>query len=93
MRITNRVLSATVSRGKDQSYMKRVLHAKSYRVPSILATNIRNLSNKVDELHQVAIRNKTYVICITETWLSQLIPDSAVSLPRFLLSLRNDEKY
>ena len=86
-------LSATVSqyRGRNQSHIKRVLNAKSYEVPSILATNIRNLSNTVDELYQVATHNKTDVICITETWLSQLVPDSAVSQPGFLL-LRNDRK-
>ena len=44
----------------------RVPYAKSYEVPSILSTNIRNLSNKIDELHndQVAIHNKTDIICI-----------------------------
>ena len=93
VRITNRDLRATTSqyRSRKQSFIKRVPYAKSYEVPSILSTNIRNLSNKIDELHQVAIHNKTDVICITESWLSQLIPDSAVSLPGFLL-LRNDRE-
>lgn len=74
-----------------QPYIRRVLYAKFYEVPSILARNIRNLSNKVDELYQVAIHNKSDVICITETWLSQLVPDLTVSLPGFLL-LRNNRK-
>ena len=93
VRITNRDLPATASqnRGRNQSHIKRVPYAKSFEVPSILSTNICNLSNKIDELHQVAIHNKTDVICLTESWLSQLIPDSAVSLPGFLL-LRNDRE-
>ena len=45
----------------------------------------------LDELYQVATHNKTDVICVTETWLSHLVPDSALSLPGFLL-LRKDRK-
>lgn len=92
-RITNRDLLATTSqyRSRNKSYIQRVPYAKSYEVPSMLSTNIRNLSSKIDKLHQVAIHNKTDVICITESWLSQLIPDSAVSLPGFLL-LRDDRE-
>lgn len=85
VRITNRDLLPTTLqyRSRNKSYIKRVPYAKSYEVPSMLSTNIRNLSSKIDELHQVAIHNKTDVICITESWLSQLIPDSAASLPGF----------
>ena len=82
---------STASRYRNQPNIRRVPYAKSCEVPSILCTNARNLSNKLDELHQVATQNKTDVICFTETWLSHLVPDSALSLPGFLL-LRKDRK-
>ena len=56
---------ASLQRDRNQFVIKRVPYAKSYEVPSILSTNIRSLSNKVDELNEVATLNKSDIICIT----------------------------
>ena len=72
VRITTRQPSsiASLQRGRSQFVIKRVPYAKSYEVPSILSTNIRSLSNKVDELNEVATLNKSDIINvrITESW-------------------------
>ena len=61
---------ASSQRGRNQFVIKRIPHAKPYEVPSILSTNIRSLSNKVDELNEVATLNKSDIINvrITESW-------------------------
>ena len=51
--------------------LRKVKHQKSYDIPVILLTNIRALTNKVDE--------------ISETWLSPSVPDSCVAIPDYNL--------
>ena len=52
-------------------------------------TNARSLIPKIDELEVVANVNEADIICITETWLTPDIPDSALSYLNFVL-FRND---
>lgn len=54
--------------------IRRIPFAKYYEASTILVSNIWGLSNKVDELYQVAASNKANIISITETWLSHLVP-------------------
>ena len=84
-RITYRISS---TRSCKRSYtnlrlLKRVSNTKQYHMPTILSTIIHVLSNKVDELQQVASLNKAQVICLTETWLSSNIQNMAVTLPGY----------
>lgn len=58
-------------------------------LPTILIANVRSVNGKVDELNAICNVNNIDIMCITETWLKQCIPDTAVSLPNFAL-LRND---
>ena len=58
-------------------------------LPSVLIANVRSLSGKVDELSVIANINDIDIICITETWLTDTIPDSTVSLQNFNM-FRND---
>ena len=92
VRITNRYPMARSNRSRNLSCIRRIPYAKSYDLPTVLVSNTRALSNKVDELHQVATLNMVNVMCITETWLSQSVPDHAVSIPGFLPIFRNDRK-
>ena len=48
-------------------------------MPRLLLTNVRSLIPKIDELEVVANVNEADIICITETWLTPDIPDSALS--------------
>ena len=49
-------------------------------VPSLLLSNVMSLSPKVDEVSHV-VQNANYnLVCITETWLQQHIPDSVVAI-------------
>ena len=46
---------------------------------------------KIDELKLIALVNDLDFICLTGSWLSQTIPDSALSLSNFIL-FRNDRE-
>ena len=58
-------------------------------LPSILLSNVRSLSNKMDELCLLIRSSRDFslssVLCFTETWLCGLIPDSALQLAGFQL--------
>ena len=54
-----------------------------------LGTNKRSLSNKVDELQYVAECSNADAVCVSESWLSPQISDSAVAIPGYNL-FRND---
>ena len=57
----------------------------------MLIANVRSLAPKIDELKLIAEVNDADFICLTETWLSQSIPDAALSLSNFIL-FRNDRQ-
>ena len=69
----------------NYSILRKVKHQKSYDIPAILSTNVRALTNKVDEIQQIVELNSVSAICITETWLSPNVPDSCVAIPGYNL--------
>ena len=54
-------------------------------LPNVLIANVRSLVTKIDELGAVAHVSEADFICITESWFSQSIPDTAMSLSNFIL--------
>ena len=69
----------------NYSILRKVKHQKSYDIPAILSTNVRALTNKVDEIQQIVELNSVSAICITETWLLPNVPDSCVAIPGYNL--------
>jgi hypothetical protein len=61
------------------------------RIPTIFVSNIRSIAPKIDELECVVNQNDSDIVCITETWLSDEIPDNAVAMHGFTL-FRKDVK-
>ena len=61
------------------SYLRRIPIVDS-RLPSVLLTNVCHLGNKLGDLSVTAQQYKPNVICITETWLNENIPDANVNL-------------
>ena len=61
----------------------------NFNLSSLLISNVQSLASKVDELAIVAAINEIEIICITETWFTPNIPDSAISIPNFIV-FRND---
>ncbi|PFX24640.1 hypothetical protein AWC38_SpisGene10754 [Stylophora pistillata] len=57
--------------------------------PTLLVGNVRSLLPKIDELECVAVQNNVDVVCLTETWLFDDIPDSALLIQR---SYRRDTR-
>ena len=68
----------------------RSLHAV---LPSVLLCNVRAIANKIDELECVCNLNSADVVCVTETWLTDTIPDSAVSMKKYVLFRRDRPIY
>ncbi|KAI4897626.1 hypothetical protein NFI96_030156, partial [Prochilodus magdalenae] len=70
---------------------RRALRRRGARtpLPSLFLSNLRSLSNKTEELLLLNQTNKDFsaasALCFTETWLSELTPDSALHLPGFQL--------
>ena len=55
----------------------------SYQVPSLLLTNANRIFNKLDEL-SILLKSKSFdIVAITETWLSDDIPDSVVHVNEY----------
>ena len=54
-------------------------------IPSLLISNTRSLTCKVDELECVARQNNADVICVTESWLTKDIPVSAIAMSDFMV--------
>ncbi|XP_025760682.1 uncharacterized protein LOC112845470 [Oreochromis niloticus] len=56
-------------------------------LPSLLLANVQSLDNKLCELRaRISFQREMRdccVICLTETWLSDKVPDSAIQLPGF----------
>ena len=69
----------------NYSVLRKVKHQKFYDIPVILSTKVRALTNKVDEIQEIAELNSISAICITETWLSPNVPDSCVAIPGYNL--------
>ena len=76
-------------RGVNNAVLRRILYQKTYRIPVVFSSNVRSVRNKVEELQYVSECNRADVLCITESWLTPQIPDSAVKIPGFNL-FRND---
>ena len=55
----------------------------------MLSSNVRSLPSKITELQTVVKAVKAGIVCVTETWLNDLTPDTSVEIPRFLC-FRND---
>jgi hypothetical protein len=70
-------LQAQVSDSKTDVGSNTVLSQVLF--PSILLTNANHLLNKTDELYCIVQRLMPGLICITETWLDNSVPDSLVS--------------
>ena len=56
-------------------------------LPSILLANVQSLDNKLCELRaRISYQRETRdccIICLTETWMSAVVPDSAIELTGF----------
>ncbi len=65
------------------------LRRRAFRppLPTILLANVQSLDNKLCELcARISYQRETRdccVICLTETWMSAIVPDSAIELTGF----------
>ncbi|KAK7880206.1 hypothetical protein WMY93_033125 [Mugilogobius chulae] len=68
---------------------RRRLRRRRYKpyIPSVVMGNVRSLANKMDELTALTKTEPAFreasVMCFTETWLQEYIPDTSVNLAGF----------
>ena len=63
-----------------------------WHIPTLINTNVRGaLSCKLDEIHTVAKRYATDIVCITETWCSASVPDAALRMPSYTCVQRDGQ--
>ena len=63
----------------------QLFQPKRWKLPSFLLTNLRSLTNKLDDFETVVRLNNPDVVCATETWLSSDVPTESVSMNGFSL--------
>ncbi len=79
-------------RGKRAGVLVR-LRCRAFQppLPTILLANVQSLDNKFCELRvRISYQRETRdccVICLTETWMSAMVPDSAIELTGFSLQV------
>ncbi len=84
-------------RGKRAGVLIR-LRRRAFRppLPTILLANVQSLDNKLCELRaRISYQRETRdccVICLTETWMSAMVPDSAIELTASLCTARTERK-
>ena len=61
---------------------------------SVISWNVRSMSNKFDSIKERINKTRPDIVCIGETWLKDMIPDSLVSIQRVYSHtlIRNDRK-
>ncbi len=75
-------------KGKRAGVLVR-LRRRAFRppLPTTLLANVQSLDNKLCELRvRISYQRETSdycVICLTETWMSAMVPDSAIELTGF----------
>ena len=60
-------------------------------VPSLCLTNARSVNNKFDEFSFITTKFHPDFLCVTETWLSDMIPDDTLCIPGYNL-FRSDRQ-
>ncbi len=74
---------------REESWRSRQTETPCLRppLPTILLANVQSLDNKLCELRErISYQRETReccVICLTETWMSAMVPDSAIELTGF----------
>ncbi len=83
-------------RGKRAGVLVRLRHRAFRPLPTILLANVQSLDNKLCELRaHISYQRETRdccVICLTETWMSAMVPDSAIELTGFSVHLSDRTK-
>jgi hypothetical protein len=76
---------SSVNRNCSSSNLIRIPRLKAVKtkqvLPNILSLNARSILTKTDELALVIHNQKSDIVMVSETWLSDVIPDEALHFP------------
>ena len=75
---------------KNHGSFKKFKCPTKYSHLKILSTNARSLVPKITELRTVANSTKPDIIAVTETWLTESVPDAVLSFPGYNTVVRTD---
>ena len=54
-------------------------------LPSLMLTNANHILNKIDELSLLTLERGIDIVCVTESWLTDEIPDNVCDLNNYVL--------
>ena len=74
---------------KPEECPKSIDELLSDEKPLILNINCRSIINKVDELKDICYKLKPIIVCLTETWMDQTVPQSYI-VPEGYSIIRKD---
>ena len=85
VRITSRSRRGHSTITRNYTNLIRIQRTKSVKtnktLPNILSLNARSIFQKTDELAHVVYKHNSDVVMVSETWLSDDIPDEALHFP------------
>ena len=61
----------------------------SYFVPSVILSNVMSLAPKIDEIRLYAQHQSPDIMCFTETWLRNVVDDSAIHIRDYTIVRRD----
>lgn len=67
---------------------RTILPSKNF--PPILTVNVRSLEPKVNKIHIIAQLSSAHVLSITQTWLTDAVPNKAVNIPILNILMRQN---
>ena len=76
---------------KRQRFLKKIEPASSgrrpikRRIPSIMLSNVRSMTNKMDEAHSLVQSGKPDIAVFVESWLDEQTPDTAIDIPGYVV--------
>ena len=63
-----------------------------YKLPVVFVTNTRSARYKLDDLATTAKINQADILCVTESWFSEYMPDEAFHIPGYSPPQRHDRQ-
>ena len=88
VRITSRKRTTSYSirrGGRNRQLVSIPTHTKStFSFPKFVLSNVRSMTNKLDEIQGVISINTCDVLVLTESWLTSKVSDDLIAMPGYV---------
>ena len=89
---TNNITKESRNSYSSLIYPQKTNYSKpnpSYFVPSVILSNVMSLAPKIDEIRLYAQHQSPDIMCFTETWLRNVVNDSAIHIRDYTIARRD----